>query len=103
MCADATSVMLEEQQPLVAQGGADQLFDAAPEALLVVLDERVVTANACAIELIGADPSGTAVGDLIRGWSGADHSSPLDAELERPDLDDLPVEVRTRATAHGAL
>jgi diguanylate cyclase (GGDEF)-like protein/PAS domain S-box-containing protein len=95
--------MLEEQQPLIAQGGADQLFDAAPEALLVILDEHIVTANACAIELIGADPSGTAVRDLVRGWSGADHSSPLDAELVRAGLDDLAVEVRTRTTAHGAL
>jgi diguanylate cyclase (GGDEF)-like protein/PAS domain S-box-containing protein len=95
--------MLEEPQPLIAGGGADQLFDAVPEALLVVVDGNVVAANAAAIELIGADPVGDAVGDLLPGWPGTDPTSPLDAELARHDQDDLPVEVRTRPTARGAL
>ena len=95
--------MLEEPQPLIAEGGADHLFDAVPEALLVVLDGTVVAANAAAIELIGADPVEDAVGILLPGWPGIDPTSPLDAELVRHDQDDLPVEVRTRPTAQGAL
>jgi diguanylate cyclase (GGDEF)-like protein/PAS domain S-box-containing protein len=91
--------MLEGSEPVVVPD-ADGLFEAAPEALLVVVDGEVTNANAAAVELIGADPVGRAVTDLLPGWSGAVDPMPEDAELRRnADDEPLPVEVRARVAA----
>jgi diguanylate cyclase (GGDEF)-like protein/PAS domain S-box-containing protein len=95
--------MLDEPQPLISHPGAEGLFDAAPEALLLVVGDHVVAANATALEIVGSDPIGAAVTDLLRGWTGIDSGSPVDAELVRGTQDALPVEVRTRANADGGL
>ena len=44
------------------------LFDAAPEALLVVDEDLILHANAQAVALTGQDPRGSEITDLIQGW-----------------------------------
>ena len=57
------------------------LFDAAPEALLVVDEDLILHANAQAIELSGRDPRGGEIGDLIDGWIRTEE--PFEATLLR--------------------
>jgi diguanylate cyclase (GGDEF)-like protein/PAS domain S-box-containing protein len=95
--------MLEEPQSLMSRAGPDDLFHVAPEALLVVAQGLVARANTAAVELIGADPVGTPIVDLLGGWSTADPSVPFDAELLRKQQESLPVEVRTQELTDGGL
>src|SRR5262245_38646083 len=91
---DALTVMLEESHPVIDPSGTDPLFLTAPEALLVAVGDAVVAANPAAIELIGGDPIGGALSELMRGWPGDDPARPLDAILVREGREELPVEVR---------
>lgn len=72
------------------------LFDAAPEALLVVDEDLILYANAQAIELSGRDPRGGEIGDLIDGWIRTEE--PFEATLLRAPAQPLPIEVRARHT-----
>jgi diguanylate cyclase (GGDEF)-like protein/PAS domain S-box-containing protein len=65
------------------------LLAAVPEAVLAVRKDAVIFANARAIALIGSDPSGTPIHDLLLGWAGEDG----EAMCRRAD-GDLRVDVR---------
>jgi diguanylate cyclase (GGDEF)-like protein/PAS domain S-box-containing protein len=69
------------------------LFDAAPEALVLVGDGRVLRANPAAMALSGHDPHGEQIRDLIGGWTTSDE--PFEAILLRTGAEPLPIEVRT--------
>jgi diguanylate cyclase (GGDEF)-like protein/PAS domain S-box-containing protein len=90
--------MLEGSEPVIVP---DASFDAAPEALLVVVGAEVVAANAAARELVADDPVGRTMEELLPGWPPADSAVPVDAVLARADRDDLPVEVRVRTMTEG--
>jgi diguanylate cyclase (GGDEF)-like protein/PAS domain S-box-containing protein len=83
--------------------GADRLFAAAPEALLVVRGEVVTQANERAVELIGHDPSGDPIHDLLLGWAAhAQTEAAFEDVLPRADdTQPLPVEVRVRQLGDG--
>ena len=72
------------------------LFDAAPEALLVVDEDLILHANAQAVALTGQDPRGSEITDLIRGWIRTEE--PFEAMLARAHGEPLPIEVRARRT-----
>ena len=95
-CADASSVLNEPEAPVEHIPGLDGVFDAAPEALLLVGHARVVRANARAIRLSGRDPCGELITDLIadlnEGWTSGEE--PFEASLQRTDAEPLPIEVR---------
>jgi diguanylate cyclase (GGDEF)-like protein/PAS domain S-box-containing protein len=75
--------------------GADALFAAAPEALLVLRADVVEGANARAVELLGGDPTGTPIRDLVPGWRDrGEDAAPFEAQLDRPGAVPLPVEIR---------
>jgi diguanylate cyclase (GGDEF)-like protein/PAS domain S-box-containing protein len=76
------------------------LFDAAPEALLVVDEELILHANAQATALCGRDPRGAEITDLITGWIRTDEA--FEATLVRSQGELLPIEVRARP-AEGKL
>jgi diguanylate cyclase (GGDEF)-like protein/PAS domain S-box-containing protein len=78
--------------------GADRLFAAAPEALLVVRAELVTQANERAVELIGHDPAGASIHDLLLGWAAHSHAeTAFEDSLPRGSGSPaLPVEVRVR-------
>jgi diguanylate cyclase (GGDEF)-like protein/PAS domain S-box-containing protein len=84
-----------------ARARADQLFEAAPEALVVVRDGDVRLANRQAIELVGRDPAGTPIRTAIAGWP--DDPGPRFEGILRRRGGDLPVEVRVAHAADGAL
>src|SRR6187397_519048 len=82
---------------------ADRLFAAAPEALLVVREGAVTQANERAVELLGHDPTGGSIEDLLPGWAA--HAC-AEAEFEdvlirRTGSPTLPVEVRVRHLGDG--
>ena len=78
------------------------LFDAAPEAMLVVEAGVVVRANGCARVLFGPDAVGERADVLIIGWR-RDGAVAFEAEARRPDADPLPVEVFVRDVATAAI
>jgi diguanylate cyclase (GGDEF)-like protein/PAS domain S-box-containing protein len=83
--------------------GAGRLFAAAPEALLVVREGAVAQANERAVELLGHDPTGGSIEDLLPGWAA---HAPAEAEFEdvlvrRTGSPTLPVEVRIRQLGDG--
>ena len=81
--------------------GADRLFAAAPEALLVVREGAVTQANELAVELLGNDPTGGSIEDLLPGWA-AHAEGDFEDELVRPTgPPTLPVEVRVRHLGDG--
>lgn len=92
--------MLNEPMPSNESGlEIGSLFDAAPEALLLVGDGRVLRANPAATALSGHDPNGEQIRDLIGGWTTSDE--PFEAILLRTGAEPLAVEVRTSpAGAH---
>jgi diguanylate cyclase (GGDEF)-like protein/PAS domain S-box-containing protein len=81
--------------------GGDLLFRAAPEALFVLRGDDVSLANEHGAELVGRDPSGSRVDELILGWSDHAASEAFEAALTRDDGSTLPVEVRIRAVEDG--
>jgi len=86
--------MLNEPTPSNESGlETGSLFDAAPEALLLVGDGRVLRANPAVTALSGHDPHGQQIRDLIEGWTTEDE--PFEAILLRTGAEPLPVEVRT--------
>jgi diguanylate cyclase (GGDEF)-like protein/PAS domain S-box-containing protein len=87
--------------------GVDQtpgaLFTFAPEALIVVRDERVERVNERATAIAGADVTGWAIRELVPEWRDPPEGEvPFDATLRQPNGDDLPVEVRARTLADGS-
>jgi diguanylate cyclase (GGDEF)-like protein/PAS domain S-box-containing protein len=83
--------------------GADRLFAAAPEALFVVRDGRVMQANEVAAELLGHDPTDASIEDLLPGWAAhARSEAPFEDVLVRESGGPaLPVEVRVRLLGEG--
>ena len=83
--------------------GADRLFAAAPEALLVVRAGAVTQANERAVELLGHDPSGGSIEDLLPGWAAHAHAEAEfeDVLIRRTGSPTLPVEVRVRQLEDG--
>jgi diguanylate cyclase (GGDEF)-like protein/PAS domain S-box-containing protein len=79
----------------------ERLFAAAPEALLVLRGSRIELANARAVALLGADPAGREVGDLLIGWvEGADAAVPFETTLRTADGTELAGEVRVQRIDH---
>jgi diguanylate cyclase (GGDEF)-like protein/PAS domain S-box-containing protein len=83
--------------------GADRLFAAAPEALLVVREGAVTQANERAMELLGHDPTGGAIEDLLPGWAAHARAEAEfeDVLIHRTGSPTLPVEVRVRQLEDG--
>ena len=83
--------------------GADRLFAAAPEALIVVREGGVTQANESAVELLGHDPTGGSIEDLLPGWATHAHAEAgfEDVLVRRAGSPTLPVEVRVRQLADG--
>ena len=80
--------------PRIGGLDADGLLRAAPEALLLVQDGVVTWANDRATSLVGADPSGRPVAELVSGWRGTPEDAvPFDAAIVASQ-GELPVEVR---------
>ena len=76
---------------------ADRLLAAAPEALLVLRRNDIVFANERAGQLIGRDPAGSALGDVLADPTGPlATDGPFESVLTRDDGTALPVEVRVR-------
>jgi diguanylate cyclase (GGDEF)-like protein/PAS domain S-box-containing protein len=88
--------MQKEPRPNEHVMDGQSLFDAAPEALLVVDEDLILYANAQAIELSGRDPRGEEIGDLIDGWTRT--QEPFEATLLRSRGEPLPIEVRAQNT-----
>jgi diguanylate cyclase (GGDEF)-like protein/PAS domain S-box-containing protein len=75
----------------------ERFFAAAPEALLVLRGTLIEVANDRAIALLGSDPRGHEVLDVIPGWlEGADGAVPFEATIRRPAGDELAGEVRVQ-------
>ncbi len=95
---DATSDVLNSLNPPPDTGlETGRLFDAAPEALLVVRADAIVAVNASAGALVGAHLVGTPMADLVLGWSHGMSTAPFSATLELEDGVAVPVEVRVRS------
>jgi diguanylate cyclase (GGDEF)-like protein/PAS domain S-box-containing protein len=90
--------MLENEPRSSVTGlGAERLFAAAPEALFVVRDHRIEFANDQAVTLLGYDPAGHDVLEVIPDWvEGADAGIPFEARLRSPAGGELAGEVRVR-------
>ena len=85
-------------RPATTGVGLDRagLFAAAPEALFVVRDERIVLVNARMAELVGGDPTGQEVRSPIPDWrSPLEEGPPYTATLRQADGAELQIEVRT--------
>ena len=94
--------MLNEPTPSNESGlETGSLFDAAPEALVLVGDGRVLRANPAVTALSGHDPHGQQIRDLIEGWTTEDE--PFEAILLRTGAEPLPVEVRTSRVGANVL
>jgi diguanylate cyclase (GGDEF)-like protein/PAS domain S-box-containing protein len=78
------------------------LFDAAPEAMLVIAGGVVVHANRRATELFGDDLLGDRIDLLINGWR-RDASTPFEAEIAGPGEESLPVEVLVADSGPAAI
>jgi diguanylate cyclase (GGDEF)-like protein/PAS domain S-box-containing protein len=76
--------------------GTERLFAAAPEALLVLRGTTVELANERAVALLGVDPTGRQVDELIPGWvEGANAAVPFETTLRTAD-EGLAGEVRVQ-------
>jgi PAS domain-containing protein len=66
-------VVEKETSPSVTGVEVERLFVAAPEALLVVREHRIELANDQAVALLGCDPVGLDIHEVIPEWvEGAD-------------------------------
>jgi diguanylate cyclase (GGDEF)-like protein/PAS domain S-box-containing protein len=101
--ADASSEMHDEPTPSIDPDlDLSVLFDAAPEAMLVIEGGLVVKANRRALELLGPEPLGERIDVLISGWR-RDGSAPFEAEVPRAEGEPLPVEVLVRDAGAAAI
>ena len=91
--------MLDDQAP-ITRVTEDALFDAAPEALAVVIDGEVAQANAQFRAVLGRDPVGEMIDQLIDGWVVTTEA--FDAVLATT-AGPLPVEVRAAAAGDGSV
>ena len=81
----------------------DALFALAPEALVVLRDDVIERANGSACSIVGSDPTGRPIRDVIPDWRDPpDDQVPFDATLRREGSEDLPVEVRATALPDGS-
>ncbi|HEX6130152.1 MAG TPA: PAS domain-containing protein, partial [Actinomycetota bacterium] len=72
----------------------ERLFQASPEAVVVLRDGVIVRATDRMAALLGADPTGAPIRDLVPDWrDGPDAAVPYDATLDAPDGSTLSVEV----------
>jgi diguanylate cyclase (GGDEF)-like protein/PAS domain S-box-containing protein len=78
------------------------LFDAAPEAMLVITGGIVVRANQRAAELLGDDLLGERIDVLIDGWR-RDGTGPFEAQIAGDGDDHLPVEVLVADSGAAAI
>jgi diguanylate cyclase (GGDEF)-like protein/PAS domain S-box-containing protein len=88
---------VKHDDPVLSPAVVDRirLFEAAPEGLFVLRGSDIEVANQRMIELIGADPAGTPVRELLPDWrEGTDAAVPFEASLRTADDRELPVEVR---------
>ncbi|MEA2577626.1 MAG: hypothetical protein QOD78_1214 [Chloroflexota bacterium] len=81
--------------------GAGRLFAAAPEALLVVREGIVTQANERAVELLGHDPTGGSIEDLLPGWAVHSEAEFEDVLIRQNGSPTLPVEVHVRQLGDG--
>lgn len=94
--------MLREPQPAPTGSTEPALFQHAPEALIIVRDGVVERANDRACELMGSDPSGRLVRDVVSAWrEGREREVPFEATIGGAGREDLPVQVRVRPCPDG--
>jgi diguanylate cyclase (GGDEF)-like protein/PAS domain S-box-containing protein len=87
--------MLRHDPTQAADLDPGRLLHAAPEALIVVLDGRILDANRRMAELACCEPDGRPVRDLIPDWRDAPEDAvPFQATLVVEQGGELPVEVR---------
>jgi diguanylate cyclase (GGDEF)-like protein/PAS domain S-box-containing protein len=99
---DAPWVTHDGPVPLDAGLDAGRLFEASPEAMFVVRDDRVEAANERLVDLLGHDPTGTDVRGLLEGWrDDRDHGRDFEATARCSSGEGLPVEVRVGAIGDG--
>ncbi|MCW2856311.1 MAG: domain S-box protein [Marmoricola sp.] len=85
-CIDVTERVLAEQDRERVAERFRGLIDAAPEAILVVdADQRIVQANPRTAEILGADPSGLGLREVLPGGSRAGRAIPAN-RLDGADL-----------------
>ena len=78
---------------------AERVFRAFPEACFVAHDGRIELVTDRLVEILGRDPVGLDVREVIPDWrDGAEASVPFEATMCCPGGDELPVEVRRRPT-----
>ena len=78
---------------------AERVFRAFPEACFVAHDGRIELVTDRLVEILGRDPVGLDVREVIPDWrDGAEASVPFEATMCCPGGDELPVEVRWRPT-----
>ncbi|MCW2754288.1 MAG: domain S-box protein [Marmoricola sp.] len=85
-CIDVTERVLAEQERERVVERFRGLIDAAPEAILVVdADQRIVQANPRTTEILGADPSGRGLREVLPGGSRDGRAIPAN-RLDGGDL-----------------
>jgi diguanylate cyclase (GGDEF)-like protein/PAS domain S-box-containing protein len=91
-------VVQDDPALFVASPDEARLFSAFPEACFVLRDGRIELVNDRLVELLGRDPVGAGIGDVIVEWrEGSVVSTPYEATLRCPGGGTLPVEVRWRS------
>ncbi len=92
----------EGSTPLGLGFEAGRLFQASPEALLVLRSGRIEVVNDRLVELLGQDPTGADVREAIYGWrEGTSATVPFEAALRCSEGSTLAVEVRVRPLDDG--
>jgi diguanylate cyclase (GGDEF)-like protein/PAS domain S-box-containing protein len=87
----------DDRAPFDVGLDADRLFRAFPEACFVAHDDRIEVVTDRMVELLGRDPSGLEIREVIPDWrGGAEASVPFEATMRCPSGDELPIEVRWR-------
>jgi diguanylate cyclase (GGDEF)-like protein/PAS domain S-box-containing protein len=101
--AAALSIVLHEgSTPLDVGLEVERLFQASPEAQFVLRSGRIEAVNDRFVELLGSDPTGAHVREIIPDWGdGAADAATFEAELVCPDGGRLAVETRVRPFDDG--